>query len=172
MIAGKRYYFLKVPYQIIKERHRVQFKKLRQPQSKKNINDLDEAIGFHFVRQPEVRSEVVTAKGESTLRITEFRSAYSQDETGEKLENFESLAMLLFDHQYDGNEFIMDKYLFADGLTAIDPEEQTETEDLVRSELSKKDSLEVTLPVEAKNGHTMVIYIDIYGNEFREVIKV
>lgn len=172
-IAGKRYYFLKVPYQIIKELHRVQFKKLRQPQSKKSINDLDEAIGFHFVRQPEVHSEVVTVRGGSILKITEFRSAYSQDETGEKLENFESLAMLLFDYQYDGSEFIMDKYFFADDLMTTDPDdEEAEMEEQLRSELSKRKSLDVVLPSAAKNGQTMVIYIDIYGNEFREVIKV
>lgn len=49
-IDNVRYYFLKVPYQIIKELHKVQFKKFRQPQSKRNVNDLDDAIGFHFIR--------------------------------------------------------------------------------------------------------------------------
>jgi site-specific DNA-methyltransferase (adenine-specific)/adenine-specific DNA-methyltransferase len=61
-IDNVRYYFLKVPYQVIKELHKVQFKKLRQPQSKNQINDLDEAIGFHFVRQPEVKSEMKVSK--------------------------------------------------------------------------------------------------------------
>jgi len=39
-IGKTRYYFLKVPYQVIKELHKVQFKKFRQPQSKRNVNDL------------------------------------------------------------------------------------------------------------------------------------
>ena len=36
-IDSVRYYFLKVPYQIIKELHKVEFKKFRQPQSKSNV---------------------------------------------------------------------------------------------------------------------------------------
>lgn len=91
-IGSVRYYFLKVPYQIIKELHKVQFKKFRQPQSKSQINDLDEAIGFHFIRQPEVKSEIKKLKDKIVLKIKKFESAYSEDEAGEKLKNFESLA--------------------------------------------------------------------------------
>lgn len=166
-IGGVRYYFLKVPYQIIKELHRVQFKKLRQPQSKKNINDLDEAIGFHFVRQPEVRSEIKKTKSKVTLRIKKFESAYSQDETGEKLKNFESLAMLLLDYDYDGEQFVMDDYMFAGDI--ISKNEDTDEE--VRAEISKKKNIDVELPADKCGKQIMVIYVDIYGNEFREVIK-
>jgi site-specific DNA-methyltransferase (adenine-specific)/adenine-specific DNA-methyltransferase len=56
-INNVRYYFLKVPYQIIKELHRRDFKKFRQPQSKGNVNDLEDAVGFHFMREPKVISE-------------------------------------------------------------------------------------------------------------------
>ena len=84
-ISGTRYYFLKVPYQIIKELHKVQFKKLRQPQSKRQINDLDDAIGFHFIRQPEVKSEAKATKDKIALNIKKFESAYAKDETGEKI---------------------------------------------------------------------------------------
>lgn len=167
-IDGVRYYFLKVPYQIIKELHRVQFKKLRQPQSKKNINDLDEAVGFHFIRQPEVKSEVKKTKDSVKLKIKKFESAYAQDETGEKLKNFESLAMLLFDYKYDGNEFVMDDYKFADDIT----KKNEETEEEVRAELSKKKSIDIELPAKQCGKQIMVVYVDIYGNEFREVIKI
>ena len=167
-IDGVRYYFLKVPYQIIKELHRVQFKKLRQPQSKKNINDLDEAVGFHFIRQPEVKSEVKKTKDSVKLKIKKFESAYAQDETGEKLKNFESLAMLLFDYKYDGNEFVMDDYKFADDIT----KKNEETEEEVRAELSKKKSIDIELPAKQCGKQMMVIYVDIYGNEFREVVKI
>lgn len=167
-IDDVRYYFLKVPYQIIKELHRVQFKKLRQPQSKKNINDLDEAVGFHFIRQPEVKSEVKKTKDSVKLKIKKFESAYAQDETGEKLKNFESLAMLLFDYKYDGNEFVMDDYKFADDIT----KKNEETEEEVRAELSKKKSIDIELPAKQCGKQIMVVYVDIYGNEFREVIKI
>jgi len=167
-IDGVRYYFLKVPYQIIKELHRVQFKKLRQPQSKKNINDLDEAVGFHFIRQPEVKSEVKKTKDSVKLKIKKFESAYAQDETGEKLKNFESLAMLLFDYKYDGNEFVMDDYKFADDIT----KKNEETEEEVRAELSKKKCIDIELPAKQCGKQIMVVYVDIYGNEFREVMKI
>jgi len=167
-IGSVRYYFLKVPYQIIKELHRVQFKKLRQPQSKKNINDLDEAIGFHFVRQPEVKSEIKKVKSKVTLRIKKFESAYSQDETGEKLQNFESLAMLLLDYNYDGEQFVMDDYMFAGDI--INKNEDTDEE--VRAEMSKKKNIDVELPTDKCGKQIMVIYVDIYGNEFREVVKI
>ena len=151
-IGNVRYYFLKVPYQIIKELHKVQFKKFRQPQSKSQINDLDEAIGFHFIRQPEVKSEVKKLKDKIVLKIKKFESAYSQDETGEKLKNFESLAMLLIDLNYDGEKFMMTNYFF-------------------KEEIAEKEFV-IELPKKDYDKQIMAIYVDIYGNEFREVFKV
>lgn len=151
-IDNVRYYFLKVPYQVIKELHKVQFKKLRQPQSKRNINDLDEAIGFHFIRQPEVNSEIKKLKDKIVLRIKKFESAYAQDETGEKLENFESLAMVLADKNYKGDEFMMDDYYFAEDIA--------------------NDKYKIEFPKKSCGKNIMAIYVDIYGNEFREVFKI
>jgi len=151
-IGNVRYYFLKVPYQIIKELHKVQFKKFRQPQSKSQINDLDEAIGFHFIRQPEVKSEVKKLKDKIVLKIKKFESAYSQDETGEKLKNFESLAMLLIDLNYDGEKFMMTNYFF-------------------KEEIAEKEFV-IELPKKDYGKQIMAIYVDIYGNEFREVFKI
>ncbi|RJR15104.1 site-specific DNA-methyltransferase [Candidatus Microgenomates bacterium] len=170
-IGGTRYYFLKVPYQIIKELHKVQFKKLRQPQSKKQINDLDEAIGFHFVRQPEVKSEVKAAKDKVVLKIKKFESAYAQDELGEKLENFESLAMVLVDLKYNGDQFLMSKYFFAQDLIGKKNDEEQDDEQ-IRNELEKRK--EIVLDFERKKcgKQMMAIYVDIYGNEFREVFNL
>ena len=165
-IESIRYYFLKVPYQIINELHKVQFKKFRQPQSKKNINDLEEAVGFHFIRPPEVKSEIKKIKDCVVLTIKRFESAYEQDETGSNLKNFESLAMLLFDYKYDGKEFVMDDYKFADDMTKKKEEEE------VRVELSNKESIDIEFSAIQCGEQMMVIYIDIYGNEFREVIKI
>ena len=161
-ISNVRYYFLKVPYQIIKELHKVQFKKFRQPQSKSQINDLDEAIGFHFIRQPEVKSEIKKLKDKIVLKIKKFESAYSQDETGEKLKNFESLAMLLVDLNYDGEKFMMTNYFFAQDLLNHKKSEKEESEEEIIKEFPKKDC----------GKQIMAIYVDIYGNEFREKFKV
>ena len=151
-IDNVHYYFLKVPYQIIKELHKVQFKKFRQPQSKKNINDLDEAIGFHFIRQPEVKSEIKKLKDKVILRIKKFKSAYAQDETGEKLKNFKSLAMVLVDKNYKGDEFMMDDYYFVEDIA--------------------NNKYKIEFPKKSCGKNIMAIYIDIYGNEFREVFKI
>ena len=167
-IGNVRYYFLKVPYQIIKELHKVQFKKLRQPQSKRNINDLDEAIGFHFIRQPEVKSEIKKLKDRIVLKIKKFESAYSQDETGEKLKNLESLAMLLVDLNYDGEKFMMTNYFFAQDLLNHKKNEKEESEEEIKKKLIKQKEIIKEFPKKDCGKQIMAIYVDIYGNEFRE----
>jgi site-specific DNA-methyltransferase (adenine-specific)/adenine-specific DNA-methyltransferase len=171
-IDNVRYYFLKVPYQIIKELHKVQFKKFRQPQSKSQINDLDEAIGFHFIRQPEVKSEIKTLKDKIVLRIKKFESAYSQDETGEKLKNFESLAMLLVDLSYDGEKFVMTDYFFAQDLLNNKKSEKEEDEEEIKKKLTKQKEIKKEFPKKDCGKQIMAIYVDIYGNDLSEVFKI
>ncbi|MFA7385915.1 MAG: DNA methyltransferase [Candidatus Paceibacterota bacterium] len=171
-IGDVRYYFLKVPYQIIKELHKVQFKKFRQPQSKSQINDLDEAVGFHFIRQPEVKSEIKKLKDKVVLIIKNFESAYSQDETGEKLKNFESLAMLLVDLNYDGEKFMMTNYYFAQDLLSHKISDEEESEEEIKKELKKQKEIIKEFTKKDCGKEIMAIYVDIYGNEFREVFKV
>ena len=171
-IDNVRYYFLKVPYQIIKELHKVQFKKLRQPQSKNQINDLDEAIGFHFIRQPEVKSEIKKLKDKIVLKIKKFESAYSQDETSEKLKNFESLAMLLVDLNYDGDKFMMTKYFFAHDLLNHKKTDEEESEEQIKKELTKQKEIVKEFSKKECGKQIMAIYVDIYGNEFREKFNV
>ena len=171
-IGNVRYYFLKVPYQIIKELHKVQFKKFRQPQSKSQINDLDEAIGFHFIRQPEVKSEIKKLKDKVVLKIKKFESAYSQDETGEKLKNFESLAMLLVDLNYDGEKFMMTNYFFAQDLLNHKPSDKEESEEEIKRELKKQKEIIKEFFKKDCGKEIMAIYVDIYGNEFREMFKI
>ena len=161
-----------MPYQIIKELHKVQFKKFRQPQSKSQINDLDEAVGFHFIRQPEVKSEIKKLKDKLVLKIKKFESAYSQDETGEKLKNFESLAMLLMDLNYDGEKFMMTSYFFAQDLLNHKPINEEVNEEKIKMELKKQQEIIKEFPRKVCGKEIMAIYVDIYGNEFREVLKV
>ncbi len=174
-IEKTRYYFLKVPYQIIKELHKVQFKKFRQPQSKRNVNDLDDAVGFHFIRQPEVESKLVK-KGEGVeIHITKFLSNYFEEETGSELKNFESLAMALIDKDYNDREFVMDEFYFAEDL--LPKKKKTENEDEqneneIKEDLNRLDRLVIQLNKEDCGDKVMVVYVDIYGNEFKEVLSV
>ena len=143
-----RYYILKIPYQIIKELHPKDFAKIRQPKSKKKVNDLDNAIGFHFSLQPEVEATYEDNK----LIIKKFISNFREEETNKELENFESLSMVVIDNNYNEKDgFIMSDCIFSEDI----------------------ESVQSTLQISLQNtgDYICVIFIDIYGNEFKQVIK-
>jgi site-specific DNA-methyltransferase (adenine-specific)/adenine-specific DNA-methyltransferase len=153
-IEKTKYYFLRVPYQVIQELHKEPFKNFRQPKSKDSINNLDNAVGFHFMRQPEVQSGIKIKDNTIQITLKKFQS-HSLEDAGRDLDNFESLAMVFIDKNFNGNEFDMDDYYFADDLPIKDNK--------------------VFLPVLSKDdcgNKIMIIYIDIYGNEFKEEFKV
>lgn len=169
-IGKVRYYFLKVPYQIIKELHKVQFKKFRQPRSKRNVNDLDDAVGFHFIRQPEVESRLKVNKEIIEIQITKFLSNYLEEETEKEIENFESLAMVLIDKDYNGKEFVMDEFYFAEDLLPKKKEEETEEE--IKQELKQLKKIPIPLNKQDCGDKIMVVYVDVYGNEFKEILSI
>ena len=163
-----RYYFLKIPYQVIKELHNQNFKKIKQPQSQNQINDLEEAIGFHFIRQPEVETILSKIDGNYFITIKKFMSDYIMDETGEEIGNFESLAMVLIDNNYNG-DFIMKDYYFAKDLIAMSKKSSTSHKNIysdVRSDL--KNANIINVPIKSPGEKIFAIYVDIYGNEFKE----
>lgn len=172
-IGNIRYYFLKIPYQVIKELHKIPFKKLRQPQSRKNVNDLDEVIGFHFIRQPEVKSELKIEKDKIKLIIKEFRSQYYKDEEGQVLDNFETLSAVFIDKNYNGKYFEMDEVYFADELLPKKPKKKGDEEN-IREELKyiKDKGLVIEMDKEGIGEKLMVIYSDIYGNDFHEIFNI
>lgn len=175
-----RYYFLKVPYHIIRELHKVEFKKFRQPQSKSNVNNLEDAIGFHFMRQPEVKSEFKEKDGDYHITIKKFLSDFSEEETQRDMENFESLSMVLVDKDFSGNEFDMDAYYFAEDLL---PKKKTKKKQKQKQKQDEEENIKDELkhinqillppfPKEECGERMMVIYVDIYGNEFKEELKL
>lgn len=148
-IDDVRYYFLKIPYQIIRELHREQFSKFRQPTSKNKVNDLEDAVGFHFSRQPDVESRFEN----SALHISKFlANVRDEEKSGQQFANFESLAMLLIDENYNGKEFVMTSFYFAD-------------------ELKHNDAGEIVIPLINFGERIVVVYVDLYGNEFKQEIK-
>lgn len=174
-IDGVKYYFLKIPYHVIKELHKTPFQKLRQPQSKKNVNDLDEAIGFHFIRHPEVKSKLKKNKDEVKILIKSFvshelESDKAQDEKGMK--NFETLSAVFVDKNYNGKSFEMDKAFFADELL---PKKSKKSDDEnIKEELKKiqKKGLKISFSKSELGKQVMVIYTDIYGNDFTETFDL
>ena len=156
-IDDVRYYFLKIPYEIIKELHQKPFQKYRQPKSLNNVNSLDEAIGFHFIRQPDVVSELLKVKDGYELIIKKFRSnelesVKNSEEKEMKQENY--LASVFIDTDYDGKNFIMSKSVFADEMK------------------TNEDGIVIPIKQTQKIANIGVIYTDIFGNDFMEVLKV
>lgn len=172
-LNGVRYYFLKIPYHVIKELHKVEFKKFRQPQSKSNVNDLEDAIGFHFMRPPLVSSKLTSTKTKATLNIDSFYSDFSEEETGNDMPNFSSLAMVLVDLDFNGDYFEMDEAFFAEDLLPKKKGRKSEEESDLKNELKELKKIELpAFDLKRCGKKIMVVYIDIYGNEFKEEFKL
>ena len=100
-------------------------------------------------------------------------SDYSIDEAGKEISNFESLSMVLIDNDYK-DDFIMKDYYFAKDLILNSKKKLSEQEDMseeIRSELKKVSSINIPIKNNG-NGKVMAVYIDIYGNEFKETFEL
>jgi hypothetical protein len=152
-----RYYALRIPYSIIHELHQREFTALKQPSDEMAVNDTVEAVGFDFIRTPELGYDCGTAKerGEplpvAFIRIKTFKSEAVVREPLRKKGNRETLSMVMLDYDYDGEVFDQDAVFFADAI--------------------KKAGWEVHFPVESVGKQVMAVFVDIYGNEAREVIS-
>lgn len=157
-IDGVRYYALRIPYSIIHELHQREFTALKQPSDELAVNDTVEAVGFDFIRTPELEYEcgVNKRKGElikeAFLRIKIFRSEAVVREPLRKKGNRETLSMVMLDYNYDKDADIF-------GLDAV-----------FYAEAIEKSGWEVRFPLESLGRQVMAVFVDIYGNEARELI--
>lgn len=149
-IGGVRYYFLDIPYSVIRELHREEFHRFRQPRSKSKINEMEDLITFSFQNHPEVES-YMKIKGEKIIfTITDFRSNEPQLKKilkRRKMFGFDLLSGIFVDNNYNGKEFVLSDFFFSDDLNI-----QNGTI-----------SIEIKKLEEAKE--IAVICIDIFGNE-------
>jgi site-specific DNA-methyltransferase (adenine-specific)/adenine-specific DNA-methyltransferase len=149
-----RYYILRIPYSIINELHNKDFEAIKQPIDESQVNDTVDAVGFDFIRQPKVECVYSIEKTKDQLlecaviNIKTFKSE-AMLKGASQLDNWESLSMIMVDFGYDGKVFNLDKVFYA-------------------SEIEKND-WKVFLPIEELKNQIMIIYLDIYGNEYREV---
>lgn len=149
-----RYYILRIPYSIINELHNKDFEAIKQPIDETQVNDTVDAVGFDFIRQPKVECNysVEKPKGQTvesaTIKINTFRSE-AMLKGASLRENRESLSMIMVDFSYDGDIFNLDKVYYASDI--------------------EKNGWKVNLPFDAFEEQIMIIYLDIYGNEYREV---
>lgn len=151
-----RYYALRIPYSIIHELHRREFTAIRQPSDEMAVNDTVEAVGFDFIRTPELDYDcgVIKRKGEllpeAFIRIKTFKSEAAVRKSMRKKGNRETLSMLMLDYDYEDDVFDQDAVFFADAI--------------------EKAGWEVRFPVASVGPRVMAVFIDIYGNEAHEVI--
>ena len=159
-IGDTEYRFLRIPQSIIDELIASKGASLVQPRSAGNINDTVEALAFDFVKTPKVERslKIVNPKEENLLnlgkklgliKITKFESKGLGKPSVDNGEEIEFLAMVMIDKDYNGKIFNLCEVVFAE----------------------KIESGEVYFDFEEIGQEIMVIYLDIYGNEFREVIS-
>jgi DNA modification methylase len=153
-----KYTILRIPNSIIDYIREKNFTRLQQPRSSNDVNQTIDAVGFDFIYPPQVKAEYYSEKpkgklidNESVIEIKEFESI----QLGAKIVEFkdskkEALAMVMIDLDYNGDTFNLDKYYFGD-------------------EIAKND---FKIKFDDKIGDKlMIIYLDIFGNERKEVIS-
>jgi len=155
---GVRYYALRIPYSIINELHQRAFTALKQTSDEMAVNDTVEAVGFDFIRTPELKFECRSGRGdgqlfkEGIIRIKTFKSEAAVREPFRKKGNLETLSMVMLDYDFDERlqVFDLDAVYYADALA--------------------KENWEVRFPLGNMGNKLMAVFIDIYGNEARVVI--
>ena len=156
-----KYFALRIPYSIIDELHRKGFTHIKQPIREADVNDTIDAVGFDFIQIPDVecdyffedkkgQMEVDKSNKEAVIKIRKFKSNVLSKKPL-KFENRETLSMVMVDHDYNGEIFDFDDVFYAEDL--------------------KKNNWEVCFDANKIDGQMMIIYIDIFGNEKREVKK-
>ncbi len=154
-VGDVRFYFLKIPYQVIKELHLTPFQKAIQPRSKNDVNSIEESIGFYFIRKPRVTSKVTRLNGKVKIAIESFESSELEVNKIKNRENqvlFE-LSAVYVDKAYNGKEFQFTDVFFANEIVS-----------------SSDASFEVNVDRASKK--MMIIYSDIYGNDFSEIKEI
>lgn len=154
-----KYFVLRIPYSIIDELHRKGFTHIKQPIREADVNDTIDAVGFDFIQIPDMecdyfiedkkeQMEMDKSNKETVIKINKFKSNILSKKPL-KFENRETLSMVMIDYGYNGEVFDFDDVFYAEDL--------------------KKNKWEVRFDADKIDGQIMIIYIDIFGNEKREV---
>ncbi len=157
-----KYFVLRIPYSIIDELHRRGFTHIKQPIREADVNNTIDAVGFDFIQIPDVeceyfikgktgQMEMEKSNKEAVIRINKFKSNVLSKKPL-KFENRETLSMVMIDYDYNKEVFDFDDIFYAEDL--------------------KKNDWEVHFDADKIVEQMMIIYIDIFGNERREVKKL
>ncbi|TSA10067.1 MAG: site-specific DNA-methyltransferase [Deltaproteobacteria bacterium] len=156
-LDGVRYYAMRVPYSIINELHQREFTALKQPNDEMAVNDTVDSVGFDFIQPPKVKwtPGVNARKGQLTkeafLKIDKFesRARLRGEDTHGGMETF---SMLMLDFDYDGDVFDLDTVFYNHQM--------------------EEAGWEARFSAESLGNNVMAVFIDIHGNEAREVIPL
>ena len=141
---------MRIPYQAIKELHIKEFKKAEQPKNEKAINLVENSVGFYFNETPDIERIIKVDANIIKINIQSVKPQYESVS-----DKNDVLAMILIDTT--GNEdFIMQKVYFADNIR--NKETSGYTINLDKKEITGK--------------FISIIYVDIFGNEFKEKVDV
>ncbi len=149
-----RYYVLRIPYSIINELHSRDFQAITQPMDENQVNETVDAVGFDFIRLPEVECDYLAKPqagqliDEAVIQIKIFKSKAMVKGATQK-GNRETLSMVMVDYAYDSAVFNPDAVFYASDI--------------------EKNAWELRMPLESLGQRAMIVYIDIYGNEYREI---
>ncbi len=152
-----KYTVLRIPNSIIEHIKDKNFTKLKQPRSADDINQTIDAVGFDFIYPPMVKAKYYSEKPKGKLIDKEYVieiQDFEPIQLGTNIVKFEdpkteSLAMVMVDFDYNGEIFNLSKYFFGDEI-AKNKFKATWSEDIGKQ--------------------VMVIYLDIFGNEKKEII--
>ena len=136
----------------MKDKLKKIFNKENKTKFKDKVNSIENSVGFYFNEMPEVKTRLKVDSKKIDIAIESVLSPYIKlDKNNKVIEDI--LAMVLIDTS-DNNNFIMQNVYFADDI-------KTNKGYLVSIEKSKVQSKQIK-----------VIYIDIFGNEFKEILEV
>lgn len=154
-LDGVKYYALRIPYSIVQELYKKDFLALAQPASAVEVNATVDAVGFDFIRTPdlgyEVGVEVKERKSLAFIKVTKFQSEASvQNPT--KAGPLSTLSMIMVDPSFSAGNDIVDVQHVTFAAKIIE------------------DGNTVRFPLPTAGQDVMAVFVDVYGNEARELI--
>lgn len=150
-INWREYFLLRVPYSIIKELYTKDFEKIKQPTSEDDVNNTVEAVWFDFIRVPKLKVEYKINWKKAEIKLLEFESKVISNKQLD-YKNLETLSTIIIDYNYNWEYVNFEEVLFADVI--------------------KKNDYIISLDKEKLKNKCMIIYIDIFWNERKEIITI
>jgi hypothetical protein len=181
--GGTTYVFLKVPISILTRLiERKALGAFPQPCAEADVNEVIDAVGFDFISPPVVKIQCLRLAPDNpdlltkdlreyVIRINEFRSD-TLASSPEDFENFETLSMVLVDFEFNGKVFDLDAVYWAEDLVNAELKRKGIASTAKYTEKVKEcDYLDVRISEDKATDNMMIIFIDKYGNEKKQILK-